>query len=42
MASVECSIDSSIATIVFTNPPKGFFTADMVGQLGTIMTALKK
>lgn len=41
MATVTCSIDNGIATVVFTNPPKGFFTADMVDQLGTIMTDLE-
>jgi len=41
MGTVEHSIDNGIATVVFTNPPKGFFTSDMVDQLGTIMTELE-
>ena len=42
MGTVDCSIDNGIATVVFTNPPKGFFTADMVDQLGRIMTELEE
>ena len=34
MGKVDCSIENGIATVVFTNPPKGFFTADMVDQFG--------
>ena len=41
MGKVDCSIENGIATVVFTNPPKGFFTADMVDQLGRIMTDLE-
>jgi len=41
MATVECSSADGIATVVLTNPPKGFLTADMVDQLGGIMTELE-
>ena len=38
MGKVDCAIEDGIATVTFTNPPKGFFTADMVAQLGSLMT----
>ena len=41
MGKVDCAIEDGIATITFTNPPKGFFTADMVAQLGSLMTTLE-
>lgn len=41
MGKVDCAIEDGIATVTFTNPPKGFFTSDMVVQLGGIMTALE-
>ena len=41
MATVECTIDGGIATVTFTNPPKGFFTSDMVAQTSTIMESLE-
>jgi enoyl-CoA hydratase/carnithine racemase len=41
MGKVDCAIEDGIATITFTNPPKGFFTSDMVVELGGIMTALE-
>ena len=41
MGTVDCSIKDGIATVTFTNPPKGFFTSDMVAQTSTIMTALE-
>jgi len=41
MGNVDHVIEGGIATVTFTNPPKGFFTADMVVQLGAIMTALE-
>jgi enoyl-CoA hydratase/carnithine racemase len=41
MGSVEQVIEGGIATVTFTNPPKGFFTGEMVAQLGEIMTALE-
>ncbi len=41
MGKVESSVTGGIATIVFTNPPKGFFTTDMVSQLGEIMVKLE-
>ena len=40
MGTVDCEIKNYIATITFTNPPKGFFTADMVEQLGCILDEL--
>jgi len=41
MGNVDCSIDDGIATVTFTNPPKGCLTSAMVVQLGAIMTALE-
>ncbi len=41
MGKTELSIDNHIATITFTNPPKGFFTSDMVAQLGAIMDQIE-
>ena len=41
MATVDCKIDDGIATVTFTNPPKGFFTADMVAQTSAIMEDLE-
>ena len=40
-ATVEQIIEDGIATVTFTNPPKGFLTSDMVTQLGEIMTTLE-
>jgi enoyl-CoA hydratase/carnithine racemase len=37
MGTVDCSIDNGIATVTFTNPPKGFLTSDMVEQTSEIM-----
>lgn len=41
MGTVDCAIDGGIATVTFTNPPKGFFTGDMVAQTSEIMLALE-
>lgn len=41
MGTVEHLIEDGIATVIFTNPPQGFFTSDMVVQLGEIMTTLE-
>ena len=41
MGTVDHIIEDRIATVTFTNPPKGFFTSDMVVQLGEVMTALE-
>jgi enoyl-CoA hydratase/carnithine racemase len=41
VGKVDCSIEDGIATVTFTNPPKGFFTSDMVVELGGIMTNLE-
>jgi enoyl-CoA hydratase/carnithine racemase len=41
MDNVDCTIQDGIATVTFTNPPKGFLTSSMVVQLGGIMTALE-
>ena len=41
MSTVEHTIDGGIATVTFTNPPKGFFTSDMVARLGAIMDDLE-
>ncbi len=41
MGKTECKIDNGIATITFTNPPLGFFTSDMVAQLGVIMNEIE-
>jgi enoyl-CoA hydratase len=42
MGTVGHTIEDGVATVVFSNPPKGFFTADMVMQLGTIMDTLEE
>ncbi|MCB1748954.1 MAG: enoyl-CoA hydratase/isomerase family protein [Gammaproteobacteria bacterium] len=41
MGSVDCSIDGGIATVTFTNPPKGFLTSAMVAQASDIMARLE-
>lgn len=41
MGKVECDIEDGIATVTFTNPPKGFFTSDMVAQASEIMDGLE-
>ena len=41
MGTVQHTIENGIATVTFTNPPKGFFTADMVAQLGGLMETLE-
>jgi enoyl-CoA hydratase/carnithine racemase len=41
MGKVHHVIEDRIATVTFTNPPKGFFTSEMVVQLGEVMTALE-
>ena len=41
MGTVDHVIEDGIATVTFTNPPKGFFTSDMVARLGEVMTALE-
>ncbi len=41
MGTVDHVIEGGIATVTFTNPPQGFFTGDMVAQLGVTMTALE-
>lgn len=41
MGTVDCSIDSGIATVTFTNPPKGFLTSDMVAQASAIVERLE-
>jgi enoyl-CoA hydratase/carnithine racemase len=41
MGTVDHVIEGGIATVTFTNPPKGFFTSDMVARLGEVMTALE-
>lgn len=41
MGTVEHTIDDGVATVTFTNPPKGFFTADMVAQTSAIMDELE-
>ena len=41
MGKVEYVIDDGIATVTFTNPPKGFFTSDMVAQTSEIMDGLE-
>lgn len=41
MGKVECVKQDGIATVTFTNPPKGFLTSDMVAQASTIMEDLE-
>jgi enoyl-CoA hydratase/carnithine racemase len=41
MSNVDCKTDGGIATVTFTNPPKGFLTSAMVAELGAIMSALE-
>ena len=40
MGTVACKITDGIATVTFTNPPKGFFTSDMVAQTRTLLAEL--
>ena len=40
MGTVDCEIKNHIATVTFTNPPKGFLTSDMVEQTNTIIDDL--
>ena len=37
MGTVACKITDGIATVTFTNPPKGFLTSDMVAQTSAIL-----
>ncbi|MDP6182918.1 MAG: enoyl-CoA hydratase/isomerase family protein, partial [Gammaproteobacteria bacterium] len=41
MGTVNHEIDGGIATVTFTNPPKGFFTSDMVAQTSAIFDDLE-
>ena len=41
MGTVDCKIEGGIATVTFTNPPKGFFTSDMVAQTRDIVANLE-
>jgi len=41
MGNVDCSINNGIATVTFTNPPKGFLTSAMVVELAAMMPALE-
>jgi enoyl-CoA hydratase/carnithine racemase len=41
MGTVSCDIRDGIATVTFTNPPKGFLTTDMVAQTGRILEQLE-
>jgi len=41
MGTVDCNIEGGIATVTFTNPPKGFFTSDMVAQTRDIVANLE-
>lgn len=41
MGTVDCNIKGGIATVTFTNPPKGFFTSDMVAQTRDIVANLE-
>lgn len=41
MGTVESTINNGIATVTFTNPPKGFLTSDMVAQASAILEALE-
>ncbi len=41
MGTVESEVNNGIATVTFTNPPKGFLTSDMVAQTSAIMDALE-
>ena len=42
MGTVDCAINEGIATVTFTNPPKGFLTSDMVTQTASIMKSLER
>ena len=42
MGNVDCTIDDGIATVVFTNPPKGFFNSAMATQTSEIMDGLEQ
>ena len=41
MGTVDCKITDGIATVTFTNPPKGFLTSAMVAQTSAIMNDLE-
>lgn len=41
MGQVDCKIENGIATVTFTNPPKGFFTTAMVEQTSEIVSTLE-
>lgn len=41
MGKVDCAVEGGIATVTFTNPPKGFFTSDMVAQTSEIVEDLE-
>lgn len=41
MGTVEHEINDGVATVTFTNPPKGFFTADMVAQTSALVDDLE-
>ena len=41
MGTVACKITDGIATVTFTNPPKGFLTSDMVAQTSAILNDLE-
>lgn len=41
MGTVDCTTSNGIATVTFTNPPKGFFTTAMVEQTSAILVELE-
>ena len=41
MGTVDCTIDGGIATVKFSNPPKGFLTGEMALQTAEIVAALE-
>ena len=41
MGTVELAVDAGIATVTFTNPPKGFLTSEMVVQLGSTLETIE-
>jgi len=41
MAEVDKRIEGSTAIVTFTNPPQGFLTTAMIGQLGEVLSELE-
>lgn len=42
MGTVDLAVDAGIATVTFTNPPKGFLTSEMVVQLDSTLETIER